>query len=63
MDSYSCLESLAKRVTHELIVTNLGGVAREWFHIRIATGISIAPTWGTRRRWRSALRWRCRIGG
>ena len=46
MDSYTCLESLAKRIGDELIVTNLGGVAREMFHIKDRDGNLYRPYMG-----------------
>jgi thiamine pyrophosphate-dependent acetolactate synthase large subunit-like protein len=46
MDSYDCLESLAKRLTDELVVTNLGGVARELFHIKDRDGNLYRPYMG-----------------
>ena len=46
MDSYSCLESLAKRLEDELIVTNLGTVARELFHIKDRDGNLYRPYMG-----------------
>lgn len=46
MDSYTCLESLAKRIGDELIVTNLGGVAREWFHLKDRDGNLYRPYMG-----------------
>lgn len=46
MDSYACLESLAKRITEELVVTNLGGVAREWFHLKDRDGNLYRPYMG-----------------
>ena len=46
MESYDCLESVAKRVTDELIVTNLGTVARELFHIKDRDGNLYRPYMG-----------------
>lgn len=46
MDSYDCLEALAKRLTDELVVTNLGGVARELFHIKDRDGNLYRPYMG-----------------
>ncbi|MBI4284467.1 MAG: thiamine pyrophosphate-binding protein [Chloroflexi bacterium] len=34
MNRYECLEMLAPKVTDEPIITNLGGVAREWHQLR-----------------------------
>ncbi|MDH3234146.1 MAG: thiamine pyrophosphate-dependent enzyme [Alphaproteobacteria bacterium] len=46
MDSYECLEALAKRVDDELVVTNLGGVAREWFYLNDRDGNLYRPYMG-----------------
>jgi len=46
MDSYTCLETLAKRLDDELIVTNLGTVAREMFHIKDRDGNLYRPYMG-----------------
>lgn len=46
MDSYECLESLAPRITDELVITNLGGVAREWFHLKEQDGNLYRPYLG-----------------
>ncbi len=35
---YELLEILGKRVTDELVVTNIGAVAREWYHIKERDG-------------------------
>jgi sulfopyruvate decarboxylase subunit beta len=46
MDSYECLESMARRLTDELVVTNLGGVARELFQIKDRDGNLYRPYMG-----------------
>ncbi len=46
MDSYTCLETLAGRLTDELVVTNLGTVAREMFHIKDRDGNLYRPYMG-----------------
>ena len=46
MDRYECLELLAPRVTDELIVTNLGGVAREWSYLKERDGNLYRPYMG-----------------
>ena len=35
---YEFLQLLAARVTDELIITNIGGVAREWYHLKDREG-------------------------
>ena len=35
---YEFLQLLAARVTDELIITNVGGVAREWYHLKDRDG-------------------------
>ncbi len=46
MESYDCLELLAARLTDELVVTNLGGVAREMFHLKDRDGNLYRPYMG-----------------
>ncbi len=46
MDSYECLEALAKRVDDDLVVTNLGSVAREWFNLNDRDGNLYRPYMG-----------------
>jgi thiamine pyrophosphate-dependent acetolactate synthase large subunit-like protein len=46
MESYDCLETLAPRITDELVITNLGGVAREWFHLKDRDGNLYRPYMG-----------------
>src|SRR5688572_19665489 len=46
MDSYECLQALAERVSDELVVTNLGGVAREWFALNDRDGNLYRPYMG-----------------
>ena len=46
MDRYDCLELLAPRITDELVVTNLGGVAREWMHLKERDGNLYRPYMG-----------------
>ena len=35
---YEFLQLLAARVTDELITTNIGGVAKEWYHLKDRSG-------------------------
>ncbi len=46
MESYDCLELLAARLTDQLVVTNLGGVAREMFHLKDRDGNLYRPYMG-----------------
>ena len=43
MDSYQCVELLAPRITDELIITNLGGVARELYYLKDREGNLYRP--------------------
>jgi sulfopyruvate decarboxylase subunit beta len=46
MNRYECLQLLVPRITDELIVTNLGGVAREWYHLKDGDGNLYQPYLG-----------------
>jgi thiamine pyrophosphate-dependent acetolactate synthase large subunit-like protein len=46
MTSYECLQLLAPRITNEIVVTNVGGVAREWFHLKDRDGNLYRPYLG-----------------
>lgn len=46
MITYECLQALAPNITDELVVTNLGGVAREWFHLKDREGNLYSPYLG-----------------
>lgn len=46
MNNYDCLELLAPKITDEIIVTNLGGVAREWYQLKERDGNLYRPYLG-----------------
>ena len=46
MTSYECLELLAPKIADEIVVTNLGGVAREWYHLKDRGGNLYRPYLG-----------------
>ncbi|MBI5446709.1 MAG: thiamine pyrophosphate-binding protein [Deltaproteobacteria bacterium] len=46
MNRYDCLRLLGPKITDELIVTNLGGVAREWFQLKDREGNLYQPYLG-----------------
>ncbi len=46
MKRYECLQILASKVSDELIITNLGGVAREWYHLKDRDGTLYQPYLG-----------------
>ena len=43
MTRYECLQLLAPKITDELIITDLGGVAREWSHLKERDGNLYRP--------------------
>ncbi len=46
MTSYECLQLLAPKITDEIVVTNLGGIAREWYHLKERDGNLYRPYLG-----------------
>ena len=46
MNRYECLQLLAPKITDELIITNLGGVAREWYQLKDQGGNLYQPYLG-----------------
>ena len=46
MNRFDCLRLLAPKVDDDLIVTNLGGVAREWYHLKDRDGNLYQPYLG-----------------
>jgi thiamine pyrophosphate-dependent acetolactate synthase large subunit-like protein len=43
---YECLQVLAPKITNELVITNLGGVAREWYQLKDQGGNLYQPYLG-----------------
>ena len=46
MITYECLQVLAPKITDELVITNLGGVAREWQYLKEREGNLYSPYLG-----------------
>lgn len=46
MTRYECLQLLVPKITDELVVTNLAGVAREWYHLKEREGNLYQPYLG-----------------
>ncbi len=46
MNRYECLQLLAPKIIDELVVTNLAGVAREWYHLKERDGNFYQPYLG-----------------
>lgn len=46
MNRYECLQLLAPKITDELVVTNLAGVAREWYQLKERDGNLYSPYLG-----------------
>ena len=46
MNRYECLQLLAPKITDEIVVTDLGGVSREWCHLKERDGNLYRPYLG-----------------